>query len=184
MERHGTRLDFSLLHINLVTTEHDGDVFTHALEVAVPVGHVLVRDAGRHVKHDDTALALDVVAVTQATELLLTSGVPNVEYDRTKVCVELEWVHFHTQRGDVLFFKLTRQVALHKSGLTSTTIANKDQLKVGDVLGVRHDLGVGRKKTHGAPATRKKHQRPAAGSHVTAKAAECFATHEAQGRQS
>lgn len=150
----------------------------------MPVGHVLVRDAGRHVKHDDTALSLDVVAVTQTTELLLTSGVPNVKYDRAKVCVELERVHFHTQRGDVLFLKLTCQVALHKGGLTSTTIANKDQLKVGDVLGVRHDLDVGREKNHGAPATRKKHQRPAAGPHVTTKAAECFATHEAQGRQS
>lgn len=51
----------------------------------MPVGDVLVRDTRGHVEHDDAALPLDVVAVTEATKFLLTGGIPNVEADGTKV---------------------------------------------------------------------------------------------------
>ena len=51
----------------------------------MPVGNVLVGDAGRHVEHDDTALAVDVVTVTETTKLLLTSSVPDIELDLTEV---------------------------------------------------------------------------------------------------
>ena len=69
-------LDLAVLHVHLVADEHDGDVLAHAHEVAVPVRHALVRDAARHVEHDDGALGLDVVAVAQARVLLLAGRVP------------------------------------------------------------------------------------------------------------
>jgi hypothetical protein len=47
----------------------------------VPVGDVLVGDTRGNIKHDDTALAVDVVAITETTELLLAGGVPDVEDD-------------------------------------------------------------------------------------------------------
>lgn len=47
----------------------------------MPVGDVLVGDTGGDIEHDDTALAVDVVAIAQTTKLLLTSGVPDVELD-------------------------------------------------------------------------------------------------------
>lgn len=53
----------------------------------MPVGDVLVGDAGRHVEHDDTALAVDVITITKTTKLLLTSSVPDVELDLTVVLV-------------------------------------------------------------------------------------------------
>jgi hypothetical protein len=51
----------------------------------VPVGNVLVGDAGRDIEHDDAALAVDVVSIAKTTELLLAGSVPNVELDLTKV---------------------------------------------------------------------------------------------------
>ena len=51
----------------------------------MPVGDVLVCDAGCHVEHDDTALAVDVVSIAKAAELLLTSRVPDVELDLSEV---------------------------------------------------------------------------------------------------
>lgn len=51
----------------------------------MPVGDVLVGNAGGDIKHDDTALAVDVVTVTETTELLLTGGIPNVELDLAEV---------------------------------------------------------------------------------------------------
>jgi hypothetical protein len=54
----------------------------------VPVGDVLVGDTGGDIEHDDTALAVDIVTIAETTELLLTSGIPHVELDGTKVLGE------------------------------------------------------------------------------------------------
>ena len=87
------------LHIDLVTAENDGDVLADTLQITVPVGDVLVRDAGGHVEHDDTTLALDVVSITETTKLFLPSGIPDVEADGAEVGRERERVHFHTKSG-------------------------------------------------------------------------------------
>jgi hypothetical protein len=59
-------------------------------ERTVPVGDVLVGDSGGNVEHDDTALAVDVVAVAETTELLLTSRIPDIKLDLTKV-LHMTW---------------------------------------------------------------------------------------------
>ena len=51
----------------------------------MPVGDVLVGDSGSDIEHDDTTLSVDVVAVSQSTELLLTRGVPDIELNLTQV---------------------------------------------------------------------------------------------------
>jgi hypothetical protein len=51
----------------------------------VPVGNVLVCDAGGNIEHDDTTLSVDVVTVTETTELLLTCGIPDIELDLAEV---------------------------------------------------------------------------------------------------
>ena len=51
----------------------------------VPGGDILVGDAGGNIEHDDTALAVDVVAITKTAELLLTSSVPDIKGDLTVV---------------------------------------------------------------------------------------------------
>lgn len=68
-------------------------------EVPVPGGHVLVRQPGRDVKHDDGALAVDVVAVAQAAKLLLARGVPAVEADLAAVGGEVQGAHLHADGG-------------------------------------------------------------------------------------
>jgi len=85
MECHRASLHFSLLYINFVPAQHNGDVLAHTLEVTMPIGNVLVCDPRGDVKHDDTALALDVVAIAQATKFLLSGGIPDVEADGAKV---------------------------------------------------------------------------------------------------
>ena len=51
----------------------------------MPVGNVLVCDTRGNVEHDNTTLAVDVVSITQTTELLLTCCVPDVELDGSEV---------------------------------------------------------------------------------------------------
>lgn len=40
---------------------------------------------------------LNIIAVSQASKLLLTSGVPNVELDVSSVGVEKQWVDFNSK---------------------------------------------------------------------------------------
>lgn len=51
----------------------------------MPVGDVLVCDTRGNIEHDDTALAVDVVTITETTELLLTCGIPDIELNLTEV---------------------------------------------------------------------------------------------------
>jgi hypothetical protein len=51
----------------------------------MPVGDVLVGDTGCHIEHDDTALAVDVVTITETAKLLLPSCVPDIELNLTQV---------------------------------------------------------------------------------------------------
>ena len=53
--------------------------------LTVPVGDVLVGDAGCDVEHDDATLAVDVVAVSQPTEFLLSCCVPDIKLDLAEV---------------------------------------------------------------------------------------------------
>ena len=54
-------------------------------KLTVPVGDVLVGDTGGHIEHDNTALAVDIVPITETTELLLTSSIPHIKLNCTKV---------------------------------------------------------------------------------------------------
>lgn len=51
----------------------------------MPVGNVLIGDTGSNIEHDDTALAVDIVTISETTELLLTGGIPDVELDDAQV---------------------------------------------------------------------------------------------------
>ena len=117
VESDGLRLDLTLLDVDLVAGQDNRDVLADTDEVAVPVGDVLVGDTGGHIEHDDTALAVDVVAITETTELLLSRSVPHVELDLAEVGREAERVDFDTESGDVLLLELTRQVTLDEGGL-------------------------------------------------------------------
>lgn len=68
----------------------------------MPVGDVLVGDAGCHIEHDDTALAVDVVTITKTAELLLTSSIPHVELDLTVVLAACQYMGRAIDRGGVL----------------------------------------------------------------------------------
>lgn len=97
MEDDGLCLHLSILDIHLVPTQHNGNVFTNPYQVSMPVGNILVSDPGRHVKHDNCTLSLNVVAVSEPAKLLLAGCVPDIEADGPSVCVEDERVYLHTQ---------------------------------------------------------------------------------------
>jgi len=124
MEGDGTSLHFALLDVDFVPTEDNGDFLANSLEITVPVWHIFIGDARRDVEHDDTALTLDIVAITESTKLLLPCCIPHIETNGTKVGRKVQGMYFNTQCCNVLLFKLSSQVTLDESRLACTSIAN------------------------------------------------------------
>lgn len=115
-------LHLPVLDINLVATQDNRDVLTDSAidstadvgqpdltdgtqsnmflgsptEVSVPCGHILVCKPRGNIKHDDSALAMNVVSITKSSKLLLTSCVPAVKAQLATVCGEIQGVHLHS----------------------------------------------------------------------------------------
>jgi len=126
VELDGLYLDLTILDIDLVTAEHDGDLLANTDKITVPVGDVLVCHTRGNIEHDDGALTLDVVAITETTETLLTGSIPHVETDGTAVSAESERVNNDTNSRKILLLEFTSDVTLYESGFTHTTITNKN----------------------------------------------------------
>ena len=55
----------------------------------MPVGDVLVGNSGRNVEHDNTTLAVDIVSITQTSELLLSGSIPDIELNVAQVLIKI-----------------------------------------------------------------------------------------------
>ena len=53
-----TSSHLSVLNIDFVAGQNDGNVLAYSDQISVPVGNVFVCNSRRHVEHDDSALAL------------------------------------------------------------------------------------------------------------------------------
>lgn len=101
----------------------------------MPVGHILVGDSRCDIKHDDTALAIDIVSVTKTSKLLLPCSIPDIKLDVAQIlrnisilqngfggwrtcCAESEGMDLNSKCSDVLLLELSSQVAFDKSGLS------------------------------------------------------------------
>lgn len=131
-------LNLPLFNIDFVTSQNDWDVLANTDKVTVPVGYVLVGDTGRDIEHDDTALSIDVVSITETTKLFLSSSVPDVELNGAQVCCKGERVDLNTKGSDVLLLELSGQMALDEGGLSSSSITNEHKLEGGCVLCFGH----------------------------------------------
>jgi len=99
--------DLSVLNIDFVAGQNDGNVLAYSDQISVPVGNVFVCNSRRHVEHDDSALALNIVSVTETAKLLLTSSVPYVKSDGASIRVENKGMDFNTERRDIFLFEFT-----------------------------------------------------------------------------
>jgi len=55
-------LDFSVLLVNLISDENNGDVVANSGEILVPLGHIFVGNSGGDVEHHDGGVGTNVVA--------------------------------------------------------------------------------------------------------------------------
>ena len=127
-------LNFAITNIDFVTDEDDRDGLADTGEILVPLGDVGVGDTRADIEHDDTAVATDVISVSESSKFLLTGGIPNIEDDVSVGGVERHWVHLNTKGGDVALLELTSQVTLDEGSLADTTITDEDEFELRDLL--------------------------------------------------
>lgn len=75
MEHDRFGFHLSILDVDFVAGEHDRNRLADSDQISMPVRYVLVGDSRGDVEHDDGALALNVVAISQTAEFLLTGCV-------------------------------------------------------------------------------------------------------------
>lgn len=51
----------------------------------MPVGDVLVGNTGSNIEHDNSTLAVDVISIAKTSELLLSCGIPDIEFNVSQV---------------------------------------------------------------------------------------------------
>jgi len=129
VESNSLGLHLSLLDINLVSGKDDGNILADTDQITVPVGDVLVGNAGCDVEHDDAALAVDVVSITKASELLLSCRIPDIELNIAQVRAEPQRMNLNTKGGDVLLLEFSSQMTLDKSGLSGSSITDEHKLE-------------------------------------------------------
>jgi len=117
-------LDLSILNINLVTTDDDGDPLADSREVFVPIGYVLVTQPRSDIEEDDGSLSGDIIAIAQPSELLLASGIPDVEHDRTVAGIERDSMHVHPESGDVLHLEIAGEVSPYEGRLACPAVSH------------------------------------------------------------
>ena len=127
-------LNFAITNIDFVTDEDDRDGLADTGEILVPLGDVGVGDTRADIEHDDTAVATDVISVSESSKFLLTGGIPNIEDDVSVGGVERHGVHLNTKGGDVALLELTSQVTLDECSLADTTITDEDEFELRDLL--------------------------------------------------
>ena len=86
-----------------------------------------------YIEHDDGALHLNVVAIAQSTEFLLTSSIPDIEAYGTAIGMENQWMQLDTQLGDISLYKFTGHVTFNECRLTGTTIADREAFECGNI---------------------------------------------------
>lgn len=62
----------------------------------MPIGNILIGNATSDIKHDNAALAVNIISIAEASKLFLSSCIPNVKFDGATVGVEQERMNFNS----------------------------------------------------------------------------------------
>ena len=136
------RLYLTILDFDLVPGKDDGDIFTYAGKIAMPIGDIFVCNARGDIEHDDGTLALDVIPITQSTEFLLSGSIPHVEFNGPAIGMEEEGMDFDSECRDIFLFELSRQVPFDEGGFADSSVTDEDELEFWYIL-VRLEIMIG-----------------------------------------
>lgn len=131
METDLAGLDFSVFDVGFVSDETNGNVGTDLGKVLVPFVDISVGVSGSEVKHDDGTVGLDIITLSELSEFLLSSSVPNIEGDFSKVGVEDDVGNLGTLGWDVWFLEVSSVVSLGEGCLSDTSVSDENEFELG-----------------------------------------------------
>ena len=79
-----------------------------------------------------------LVDLSELAELLLASGIPDLEEHASSVGVEGNEADIDSLSWLVDFLEFSSSVSLHEGGLSDTTVADHDKLELGVKVSLRH----------------------------------------------
>lgn len=97
----------------------------------MPVWHILVCNTRGHIKHDDTAMSVDVITISKSTKLLLAGCIPYIKLNATVVLIPYEYLlkrrrllkthssesertNIHSKSCDIFLLEFACQMALYE----------------------------------------------------------------------
>lgn len=69
----------------------------------MPVGDVLVGNTGSNIEHDNSTLAVDVISIAKTSELLLSCGIPDIEFNVSQVLSDVSKTKGAVEAIDLLW---------------------------------------------------------------------------------
>jgi hypothetical protein len=123
--------DFSVLLVNFITNQDDGDVVTDSSEILIPLGNVLVSNSSGDVEHENSSVGSNVISFSETTEFFLTGSIPKTELNGSVVSVEGDRANFNTLSSNVFFLEFTSLMSLNKGGLSNSTVSDENNFEFG-----------------------------------------------------
>jgi hypothetical protein len=123
--------DFSVLLVNFITNQDDGDVVTDSSEIFIPLGNVLVSNSSGDVEHENSSVGSNVISFSETTEFFLTGSIPKTELNGSVVSVEGDRANLNTLSSNVFFLEFTSLMSLNKGGLSNSTVSDENNFEFG-----------------------------------------------------
>lgn len=106
----------------------------------MPVRHILVCNTRGHIKHDDTAMSVDVITISKSTKLLLAGCIPYIKLNAAVVLIPYEYLlkrrqlpkthsgesertNIHSKSCDIFLLEFACQMALYECCLGGEKLA-------------------------------------------------------------
>ena len=126
MEAYLTGFNFSVFNISLISDQTYRNIRTNFGKVLIPFVNISIGISRGKIKHNDTTIGINIVALSKLSKFLLSSCVPNIKGNLSDIGVKDNVGNLGTFGWDVWFLEVTGVMSLGKGGLTNATISNKD----------------------------------------------------------
>lgn len=117
-------LDFSVLTIDLVSNQNNGDVITDSGKILIPLRDIFIGNSGGDIEHDDGSMSSNIISFSESSEFFLSSSIPDIQFNSTSVSEESNIGNFDSLGSDIFLLELSSQMSLDESGLSDSTISD------------------------------------------------------------
>lgn len=129
MESNLTSLNFSILNISFVSNQANWYIRTYLSKVLIPFSYVSIGISRCEIKHNNSTIGINVITFSKFSKFLLSSCVPNIKGNFTKIGIKHNSGNLSTFCWDIWFLEVTSIMSFSKGSFSNTTISYKNEFK-------------------------------------------------------